>query len=61
MLKMKDNIYNRNTMFIREYYKQGQGNELDNSEGTEKVSRNVLSTKSESEGSLNEMHEESEA
>lgn len=58
---MKDNIYNRNTMFIREYYKQGQGNELDNSEGTEKVSRNVLSTKSESEGSLNEMHEESEA
>lgn len=61
MLKMKDNIYNRNTMLIREYYKQGQGNELDNSEGTEKVSRNVLSTKSESEGSLNEMHEESEA
>lgn len=58
---MKDNIYNRNTMLIREYYKQGQGNELDNSEGTEKVSRNVLSTKSESEGSLNEMHEESEA
>lgn len=58
---MKDNIYNRNTMLIREYYKQGQGNELDNSEGTEKVLRNVLSTKSESEGCLNEMHEESEA
>lgn len=58
---MKDNIYNRNTMLIREYYKQGQGNELDNSEGTEKGLRNVLSTKSESEGSLNEMHEESEA
>lgn len=36
-------------------------NEFHNSEGTEKVSRNVLSTKSESEGSLNEMHEESEA
>lgn len=58
---MKDNIYNRNTMLIREYYKQGQGNKLDNSEGTEKGLRNVLSTKSESEGSLNEMHEESEA
>lgn len=48
-------------MLIREYYKQGQGNELDNSEGTEKVLRNVLSTKSESEGCLNEMYEESEA
>lgn len=58
---MKDNIYNRNTMLIREYYKQGQGNELDNSEGTEKVLRNVLSTKSKSEGCLNEMYEESGA
>lgn len=58
---MKDNIYNRNTMLIREYYKQGQGNELDNSEGTEKGLRNVLSTKSESEGCLNEMYEKSEA
>lgn len=57
---MKHNTYNRNTMIIREYYKQEQGNELDNSEGSEKVFRNVLSTESESEGSLKEMNEESE-
>lgn len=57
---MKHNTYNRNTMIIREYYKQEQGNELDNSEGSEKVFRNVLSTESESEGILKEMNEESE-